>query len=495
MLDEYRIEPMVVGQYMETVYSEDIKIDQAVQREFCWTPEMMNSLIYSAVSRKIYIPAIILAEEKKPNGTKQTYVIDAGQRTETLYRFRYEGHRISNNLRNYMITYNKKKTDENGEYIRDKYGDIECDLVEYDIRKTTYDEWPEELKSRLNGCPLTSVIYQDCTPEETAELVLLYNNHMGMNSSQRALTYVGKYADEIKRIRNTNLFLKNGTTLSENEKKRGIWERVISESVMAVNFFEEWKKAPKNMCDFLNNNASEEDFKVMEEYFNRLIPFSDKLDSPEVVSLFSSKNIFIWMRVFSSFNKLNLPDVDFGEFLKAFVNGLKEQEINGENWDSIDACRNTKDKSLILKKVEYIEKLMLEYLHIDKEEIYIESEDSNQKESEFNEEEPNPVEEFIRQNIKPDVTEVDIEDYYSMLEIYKKKNLLRKQSPLLDWENEISTLGFVAYFYIKDIDLDDWLKDFDNGSEKYNQFKGQKEKYIHMKEDLENYLVKKGVAA
>ena len=55
MLDEYRIEPLSIGQYLDRVDSEDIKIDQAVQRDFCWTKEMMNSLIYSALSRKIYI--------------------------------------------------------------------------------------------------------------------------------------------------------------------------------------------------------------------------------------------------------------------------------------------------------------------------------------------------------------------------------------------------------------------------------------------------------
>ena len=56
MLDEYRIEPLSVGQYLDGVESEDIKIDQAVQRSFCWGKEMMNALIYSALSRKIYIP-------------------------------------------------------------------------------------------------------------------------------------------------------------------------------------------------------------------------------------------------------------------------------------------------------------------------------------------------------------------------------------------------------------------------------------------------------
>ena len=114
MLDEYRIEPMTVGQYLDEVDNENIKINQSVQRDFCWKQEMMNALIYSALSRKIYIPTIILAEEKKKNGTKQTYVVDGGQRTETLYRFKYEGYKITKNLRNYLIPYNKKKVDENG---------------------------------------------------------------------------------------------------------------------------------------------------------------------------------------------------------------------------------------------------------------------------------------------------------------------------------------------------------------------------------------------
>ena len=105
MLDEYRIESMSVGQYLDEVKVGNIKIDQAVQREFCWTEEMMNGLIYSAISRKIYIPNFILAEEKKKNGTKQTYVVDAGQRTETLYRFREEEYKITKKLRSYLIPY------------------------------------------------------------------------------------------------------------------------------------------------------------------------------------------------------------------------------------------------------------------------------------------------------------------------------------------------------------------------------------------------------
>lgn len=493
MLDEHRVEPTVVGQYTESVYNENIKIDQAVQREFCWTTEMMNSLIYSAVTRKIYIPAIILAEEKKPNGTKQTYVVDGGQRTETLIRFIYDGYRISNALRNYIVTYDKKKIDENGQYVRDKYGDIEYELVEYDIRKTTYEEWPKELQCKLNGCPLTSVIYQDCTPEETAELVLLYNNHMGMNSSQKALTYVGKFADEIKIIRNTNRFLKNGTILTENEKKRGIWERVISESVMIVNFFEQWKKAPKNMCDFLNNNASKENFKEIEEYFNRLIPFSDKLDSPEIASLFSSKNFFIWIRAFSTFDKLDLHDVYFGDFLKAFVDRLKYQEIDGENWDDIDSCRNTKDKSLILRKVDYIEKLMLDFLHThnnEEQHSYKDEEISNNTDSEL--ETSISTCDFVRENVGINIDSEDVELYEMCLDDYTVE-IDESAKQMVDGNTQ-SFVALVAYAYQKEEHdkVPYWLVDYTNRITTYN--KNQKENYLHMKKDFDSYIQKNEVA-
>lgn len=229
MLDEYRIEPLSVGQYLDRVDNEDIKIDQAVQRSFCWNKEMMNALIYSALSRKIYIPNFILAEEKRNDGTKQTYVVDGGQRTETLYQFKYGDYIITNNLRSYIIPYKKRKVDEKGNVVRDEYGNIQYELVEYDIRKKTYNELPEELKKKFDGCPLTTVIYQDCTTEETSELVLLYNNHVGMNVSQKSLTYIGKFADEIKRIKDNNRFLMDCTSLSENEKKNGVWEKDVEE--------------------------------------------------------------------------------------------------------------------------------------------------------------------------------------------------------------------------------------------------------------------------
>lgn len=466
MLDEYRIEPMSVGQYVEAVRNEDIKVDQAVQREFCWNAEMMNALIYSALSRKIYIPNVILAEEKKKNGTKQTYVVDGGQRTETLYRFKYEGYKITRNLRNYLIPYNKKKVDENGEYIRDEYGNIESEIELFDIRNKTYDDLPDELKSKFNGCPITTAIYQDCTTEETSELVLLYNNHMGMNVSQKSLTYIGKYAEEIKRIKDANRFLKDCTSLTEADKKKGLWERVISECVMAVKHFENWKKTPKDMCNYLNNNSSVEEFKCIESYFNRLVPYTNKLENKEVSELFTSKNMFVWMMVFDKFNDLHISDDNFGDFLKAFVSGLKDKQINNENWTEIDADKHTKDRSVINKKVDYLVTLMKEFLHI--EEVT----------------QVTPLD-FVKENVNLEITEEDIADYEQFYEDDVKIEV-DNSSKLLDDNNTNSMLALIAYVMNSNIKLNvfkKWLVDFFNENDTYNS--DQKSNYIFMRDSLQ----------
>lgn len=473
MLDEYRIEPMTVGQYLDEVDNENIKINQAVQRDFCWKQEMMNALIYSALSRKIYIPTIILAEEKKKNGTKQTYVVDGGQRTETLYRFKYEGYKITKNLRNYLIPYNKKKVDENGEYIRDEYGDIECEIEMFDIRNKTYDELPDELKSKFNGCSLTATIYQECTTEETSELVLLYNNHVGMNVSQKSLTYVGKYAEEIKRIKDTSVFLKDCTALTENEKTKGFWERVISESVMAVKHFENWKKTPKDMCDYLNSNSSIGEYREIESYFSRLIPYTDKIENEEIAKLFTSKNMFIWMMLFDRFNKLHISDNSFGEFLQEFVSDLCYKEINGETWIEIDADKHTKDRSVINKKVNHLEALMNEFLLINKEDL-----------------EEVDVLNFVKENVNSETTQEDIEDYREDLE--RLTCDVDNDTRLLDEYNLPSLLSIIAYTYKEDIIIDEWFVDFFRNNNTYTR--NQKENYLNMKASLEDYIKQSEVA-
>lgn len=167
MLDEYRIEQMGVGAYVDSIDEEVITVDQAVQRAFCWSNEMINNLIYSTVSpKRIYIPNIILAEEKREDGLTTTYVVDGGQRTEALRRFVFDGHKISKSIRNRYVTYQGNKLDKNGKPMRDENGKLIKEIKTFDLVNKTYNDFPPELKKRMRSCQLSAAIYQECTPED-----------------------------------------------------------------------------------------------------------------------------------------------------------------------------------------------------------------------------------------------------------------------------------------------------------------------------------------
>lgn len=490
-MNGFRTEPTTIGQYIDDAQNETIKTDQAVQRDFCWTNESINNLIYSAVSQKICIPNLILAEEDK-SGITITYVVDGGHRTEALRRFKYSGYKITTLIRNPFVTYNKKKVDENGKIIRDENGDIVWETVEFDLRKKTYDDLPDELKRQFNKCPLMTTIYQDCTSEETSSLVSIMNSHVAMNPSQKALTYIGKFANEIKKIKDSSVFLKDSTALTENEKHKGIWERVISESVMAVFYMNEWKKDPKRMCDFLNNNSSIEQFRKIEEYFSRIAPYSDKIDNKEVSDLFVSKDMAVWMVVFDNFTKFGLDDSKFGEFLNEFVTNMRNVEVDGATWNDLDMDKHTKDKSVLECKINHITYLMKNYLHIEDKDneaemennVLDESAASMASENEKNGEN-NTVLAFCKENVSTDIEEEDVELYSDMID-----DCVRIDSPVyINCKNALIGLMGFAIRENKDEEFEEWISKYQQNKSNFSP--SQKINFAYMKNDFNNYLVQR----
>lgn len=503
MLDEYRLKAMTIGDYIDDVYERKIKSDQAVQRAFCWSNEAINNLVYSTLSKKrIYIPNVILAEENNDNGTIKTYIVDGGQRTEALARFIKEGHKISKSIRNRYVEYQTTKKDKDGNLILDDDGDPISELVTYDLVGKTFDDLPPELKKRIIGGNLAAAIYQDCTPDETSELVLLYNSTVGMTVSQKSLTYVGRFADKIKKIKE-NRFLIDGTMLNEREKKNGEWERAIFECVMAMFYLDDWKKDPKKICAYLNENAKENDFNTLNEYFTKLIPYSDKLKNIEVAELFIKKDMMAWMTFVKRMVELEISDEEIGEFLLAF-NDLKEEEINGTTWIELDQNKHTKDKKVIVEKINYLTTLALEYLHKNPENFDTNQED-NICETENSDEDSDDADvenntydekdyemeplEFIRENVDPNLNEEDLDDYYEYLDccVDSKKPILKKDSDIISERNENSILAVIAYTYKENIDMDDWLKRYSITHPTINAT-SQKQRYMEMVASLNRFI-------
>jgi hypothetical protein len=198
---------------------------------------------------------------------------------------------------------------------------------------------------------------------------------------------------------------------------------------------DEWNKNGKKLASFLNENSSYEEFDKLNKNLTRL----ESILTDDIKGVFDSKDSFIWLTFFDRFTKLNFEDVKFAEFLKSFVNGLREKEVDGKLFDTVDQTGSTKDKSIVLAKLHILETLMNEFLHINKEDL----------------EEVNTLE-FVKENVKEDATEDDIEFYSDMLDDLTLE--VDNNTKLLDEHNRPSLIALVGYACENDIDLDEWIK-------------------------------------
>lgn len=92
--------------------------------------------------------------------------------------------------------------------------------------------------------------------------------------------------------------------------------------------------------------------------------------------------------------------------------------------------------------------------------------------------------EFVRENAASYATNEDIDLYKEVLDTLSRK--LDASSVLLEEANKPSLVALVAYSFQCDVDLDNWFVDFNTRNDTY--IIDQKKNYIHMKEDLKEFV-------
>lgn len=337
--------------------NETIRTDQECQRlSGQWNPNMVNELIATVLTDN-YIPPIILGEETV-NGITRQWIIDGLQRSSSLSLFRYANTKITKNIDEYMVTYQRKVLDENGKPKRDEQGELIWESVECDIRNKTYEQLPEELKDRFNGYQIEVAIHQNCDTTAISKLVRKYNNHKAMNQAQRAFTYIDAFAREIREITNNRFFL---DVYSCNRKGRinGTFERVVGDMVLLCNYPNKYRKDTKLGFKWLNENATIYDFESLNDLLTRLTA-SMEITS-EIKALFNSKNTYIFVAAFKAFTESGKKDKEFGEFLDWFVNGGNETKIDGKTWNELDISHSTRDSSVVHGKLNHLVALTEQY--------------------------------------------------------------------------------------------------------------------------------------
>ncbi len=349
-----------LDQYLKLMKAETIRTDQECQRlSGQWNHNMINELIATVLTGN-YIPPIILGEEITNNITKQ-WIIDGLQRSSSLSLFKYGATRITQNIDEPMITYQRKILDENGNVKRDADNEIMWESVQCDIRNKTYAQLPEELRDRFDQYQIETVIHQDCDTIDISKLVRKFNNHKAMNTNQRAFTYIENFAMDIRRITENRFFL-NVYSGNAKGKTNGTFERLVADSILLCNYPDNYRKETKKNFEWLNENACISDFDILDKLLTRL---TDSLEiSKEVKALFDVKHTHIFVAAFKSFSEFGRADKEFGSFLDWFVNGGNEIVINGKTWNDLimdDKKRSTRDSIIVHGKLDYLKALIRKY--------------------------------------------------------------------------------------------------------------------------------------
>lgn len=450
-----RRQTFTMKQYIDNLKDGYISNNASTQRNPAWKP-IVDGLAVTILTDD-YIPPIILSE--RDDGL--TIIVDGGSRT-AAFRMICEGnHKIKSSVEDPIIAYKKMEKDENGKTI---FID-----AEFDIRNKTFEQFPKELQKKFYEYQLETVIHENCNKEKESKYQRRYNSNTGMNVNQKMFLYVPNFADQIREIIDRPFFV-NCNDFTDNEKEKGVLERTVAESIMCMFHIDKWNKNSKTLATYLNKNSSCEEFEKLNDNLIRL----ENVVTDKTKVLFNKKDSFVWFTLFDRFTDLGLDDSRFGDFLNAFVVGLRHKSVDGKLFDTVDETGSTKDKTVIITKLHILETLMKEFLQIEETENVT-------------------PETFVAEMVDMPVETVKQEmDCYEETLDGLENNTIRDGSKLLDISNRLSLLAMVAYSYKNDVDLDDWLEEYAANNNTY--FMDQRKNYSHMVNDFKQYQKRVGMA-
>lgn len=489
-MDTTMLSDDITETYKNTSYSIDsiskqlqkkrIRDDHILQRHSGQWKGFAKSELISDILRGKSLTQIIISEEIK-NGLRMQWLIDGKQRCTTLDDFLHDGFAISKNVKNYNIRYQTIKVDEEGNEVLNEDGFTEIVFKEFDIRGKKFSQLPEELQEIFKDRQIPVLYNMNCTKKDIADDIARFNRSRPMNKAQNGwLGLDESFAEFVENIVKMPFFQIDfdGSSYTSANHTSGIIRRIVVEGIMVSDFIDEFDKDFNKMCEFLTNEASDSNFTQFYSLIDRLTNVCNK----SVADFFNAKDSFLWFALFSKFTETGLEDNKFIEFLTEFSYLLHSKEINGITYD--DLCfdkktgktKATKDKNIVISKIELLEELMYEYFGL----TDIQKNNNENIES---------AERIIREYIDTEVTEDDIE----LFEICTNdmSEVIDVDSELLSEKNRPSLVALVAYAFKEEKDkiLNKWFYDYEQRNKTH--ISDQKENFLHMKKDLQNYIDKR----
>ena len=440
-----------------------------------WSDEQVNKFL-SRVLNNQPIPEIVVCEtDPLLYGEKISYLVEGLQRISYAEEFHENRIPVKASGAEFTKIKYKKFEYDNGKIKKDQKGRAVYTIDIFDITGKYYRDLPEFLQKRFDNYNISVTRFFNCSYALIDYHIRNYNNHEGMTKSHYGITSISNNTSaKIKSISRKNPFFVNNVKYTNKAKKRGVLEEMVARSIMATFFINDWKKESIDALKFIDREATEEQFDHFEDNANRLSKVADR----SVKNMFNNTNIYIWMAVFEKFTTYKrFSDDKFITFMQEFADNLHKKKVKGRSYDDINN-RNTRDKTTVKNKISVLIDLMEEWLDV----------------TEGDKVDEVSIIKFVSECIEEKIEEVkkDIEFYDQSLD--ELLNItVRCDSKLRYKENRPSLLAIMAYSYKNDVDLEDWLTKYADINNTY--IRNQKENYLHMKEDFENYLSKNGVAA
>lgn len=478
IMDTMIIKENVTEKYKNTSYSiasiskqlkrKRLRDDHILQRHSGQWRSFAKSELVSDVLRGKSLTQIIISEEIK-NGIKMQWLIDGKQRCTTLDDYLHDGFSISKNVKNYNITYQAPKTDENGNEILNEDGFVDMEWKYFDIRGKKFSQLPEELQDIFKDRQIPVLYNMNCTKKDIADDIARFNRSRPMNKAQNGwLGLEEDFAEFVEKIAKMQFFQPEflGSTYTGNTSTSGATRRIIVESIMVSDFIDNFGDFGE-MCEFLTNEASDSNFTEFYALVERLTLICN---TENIASLFNTKDSFLWFGLFSRFTKLDIDDNNFADFMNNFEI-LRAVKVDGKSFDDIlSESKATKDKSIVIKKMNHLYTLMKEYLNDTKRSDILDS----------------ALEYFISDNLNIDTMEI-----HNNINFYKEtldkllSDTIKEGSKLLNKQNYLSLLMMVIYSYKENVDLYEWLVKYSQNNNTY--FMNQKKNFLHMKNDFEKF--------
>ena len=349
---------------VDDVQTAVLRDDHALQRTSGqWSKAIKGELISDLLQGRSLQPIIVC--EEKCGDYVFNWLIDGLQRVSTIIEYCTDQFSIYKNVRVPLIEYQATVLNENGKVKFDENNNPIYTNEICDIRGKKFSELPVTLQNQFKKYNISVMKELNCTKKEIAYNIARFNRCKPMNKAQ--LGFLGleeNFAIIVNQIEQMQFFKnENKSNFSVKDVTSSAIKRTVVETIMAINFMDDWKKDTQYMTEFLSDNACDAHFTDVCVLIDRLNVVSNK----NVAHMFNSKDAFLWFTIFDTFTYLKLEDSKFIQFMNMVDTDWYEVDVNGTTWKELTESKGTKDKGIVVKKLNFLKTMMNKYFGLEDE--------------------------------------------------------------------------------------------------------------------------------